>query len=91
MIWVLITFSKEYSTTITYPVVYKNIPLNKLLQEEPIKEIDVTIKATGFKILRTKARREPIQIQASKLNRNGKSSFYILPKNQFSKIEAQLL
>ena len=54
LIWLLITFSKEYTTVITYPVNYNNIAQNKLLQEIPVKKIDLSITATGFKILRAK-------------------------------------
>ena len=69
LIWLLITFSKEYTTVITYAVSYKNIPQNKLLQETPIKEIDITVKASGFKILR------------SNFKNNSSLCFYIRDEN----------
>lgn len=91
IIWLLITFSKEYTTVITHPVSYKNIAQNKLLQEAPIKEIDIAIKATGFKILRAKIGAKNINIEASNLQRKNGSKFYLLPKNQIKKIQKQLL
>lgn len=91
MIWLLITFSKEYTTIITYPVNYKNIAQDKLLQESPIKEIDISIKASGFKILRAKLKSEIINLDASSLQRKKNSKFYFLPKNQIIKIKRQLL
>ena len=69
LIWLLITFSKEYTTVITYPVAYNNIPQNKLLQEAPIKQVDLTIKASGFKIIRSKFKNKKIQLEASTLHR----------------------
>lgn len=90
-IWLLITFSKEYTTTITYTVNYKNIAQDKLLQETPLKEIDISIKATGFKIIRSKIRNKIIDLDASKLERKNTSRFYLLPKNQIQKIQNQLL
>lgn len=90
-IWLLITFSKEYTTTITYTVNYKDIAQDKLLQETPLKEIDISIKATGFKIIRSKIRNKIIDLDASKLERKNTSRFYLLPKNQIQKIQNQLL
>ena len=90
LIWLLITFSKEYTAVISYPVNYQNIAQNKLLQEAPIKEIDISIRATGFKILRAKLRSKKIDLEASSLKRKKNSQFYFLPKNQFTKIQRQL-
>lgn len=91
LIWLLITFSKEYTTVITYEVIYKNIPQNKLLQEAPINKIDITVKASGFKILRSNFKNKRIQLEASNLQRKENSKFYFLTKNQVMKIQKQLL
>lgn len=91
LIWLLIKFSKEYDSVITYAVNYTNIPQNRLLQETPTKEIDISIKATGFKILRSKFKNKKINLEASKLRKKKGSIFYILPENQTSKIQKQLL
>mgnify|MGYP000312494473 CR=1 FL=1 len=90
LIWLLITFSKEYTTVIKYAVNYNNIPQNKLLQEAPIKEIDITVKASGFKIIRSKFKNKKIQLEASNLKRSNNSKFYFLIKNQIIKIQKQL-
>lgn len=91
LIWLLITFSKEYTTVINYPVSYTNIAQDKLLQETPIKEINIIVKATGFKIIRAKIRNKTIQLDAAQLSRKRKSKFYFLPKIQKTKIQKQLL
>jgi hypothetical protein len=91
LIWLLITFSKEYTTVIKYAVAYNNIPQNRLLQETPINEINVTVKASGFKILRSHLKNKKIQLEASNLIRKQNSKFYFLVRNQFTKIEKQLL
>jgi len=91
LIWLLITFSKEYTTVITYPVNYNNIAQNKLLQEIPVKKIDLSITATGFKILRAKLTTKKINLDASRLRKKNASKFYFLPRNQTTKIEKQLL
>ncbi|PQJ82198.1 YbbR-like domain-containing protein [Polaribacter glomeratus] len=89
-IWLMITFSKEYSEVISYPVVYKNIQQDKLLQEAPIKQIDIAVKATGFKLLRANFTNKTIYLESSVLQRKKKSKFYLLVKNQFTKIQKQL-
>jgi hypothetical protein len=91
LIWLLITFSKEYTTVITYPVNYNNIAQDKLLQEIPIKKIDLSITATGFKILRAKLNTKKINLEASNLRKKSASKFYFLPRNQTTKIQKQLL
>lgn len=91
LIWLLITFSKEYKTVISYPVKYTNIAQDKLLQQTPVKEINLVIKASGFKILRTKFSQKTIQLDASKLRRKNKSKFFFLLDNQYSKVQSQLL
>ncbi|MCI2227897.1 hypothetical protein MC378_01875 [Polaribacter sp. MSW13] len=91
LIWLLITLSKEYNTIIRYPVIYKNIPQDKLLQEDPIKEIDLAVKATGFKLISSQFKHQTIAIEASSLQRNKSSKFYLLPKNQTVSIQKQLL
>jgi hypothetical protein len=89
-IWLLITFSKEYTTVINFPVEYSKIPQNKLLQEAPINEISLSIKASGFKLVKAKLKQEIIQLNASNLQRKTSSKFYFLPKNQIKNIQSQL-
>lgn len=90
LIWLLITFSKEYVAIVSYSVSYQNISQNKLLQEAPRKEIDISIKASGFKILRAKLWSKKIDLEASTLQRKKNSQFYFLPRNQFTRIQRQL-
>ena len=52
--WFMTKLSKEYEGTIKYPVVYNNLPDNKLLQENPLDFIEVYVKASGFKLISTK-------------------------------------
>ena len=52
--WFMTKLSKEYDSSIKYPVSYINLPSNKLLQEKPSEYIDVRIKATGFKLISSK-------------------------------------
>ena len=53
-LWSLNALSKDYTTTITYPVKYVNAPNNKFLSNEPPLELDVKVNAHGFTLLRNK-------------------------------------
>ncbi|WP_298777995.1 hypothetical protein [uncultured Polaribacter sp.] len=89
-IWLLITFSKEYTTVINFPVEYVKIEQNKLLQEVPLKEIGISVKASGFKLVGAKINPIKIQLNASNLQRKSISKFYFLPKYQVNNIQKQL-
>ena len=90
LIWLLITLSKDYTTTLTFPVNYINIPQDKLLQKEPTKEIDVIVKSSGFNILSSRFSSKSINLNASNLNRKSSSSYYFLTKNQINTVQKQL-
>ena len=52
VLWFLNALNKEYTTEITYPIKYTELPKGKLLVSEPPKEMTLTIKAHGFALLR---------------------------------------
>lgn len=90
LIWLLITLSKEYVTTISFPISYANIPQDKLLQETPLKELEIVVKTNGFKILRTRVNTKKISINASVLNKKSGLKYYILTRNHKNNIQKQL-
>lgn len=90
-IWVLITFSTEYKTVISYKVDFKNIPQKNILLETTQKKIDIFVKSTGFKLLWTQIFDKNIHLDISKINQKKGTKFYIFPKNQLSEIQKQLL
>lgn len=52
VLWFLNALNKEYTTEITYPIKYMDLPKGKLLVSEPPKEMTLAIKAHGFALLR---------------------------------------
>ena len=91
LIWLLITLSKEYVTTITLPVTYKKLPQNKLLQATPIKEINLQVKATGFKLIRANILKKTIALNVNNLVKKSSNLYYFLAKNQKQNIQKQLI
>lgn len=90
IIWILITLSKEYVTTINFPINYYGISQNKLLQATPTKELEIVVKANGFKILRTRINTVNIAINASALIKKKNTKHYLLVKNQKLSIQKQV-
>lgn len=90
LIWVIITFSKTYKTEVTFPVVFNNLPQDKLLKDNKKKEVILNIRSTGINIFRAKLFGKKINLDASNLRKNKKGQFYFLLSKQQSKIENQL-
>ncbi len=53
-LWFLNALSKDFSTSITYPVKYINPPSNQFLSNQPPSEIDIKVNAHGFTLLRNR-------------------------------------
>ena len=88
--WLLITLSKEYITTLTFPVKYTNIPQDKLLQKVSKKEIDIVVKASGFNILSSRFGQKSIALNAKSLHKKSSNKYYFLTRNQVTTIQKQL-
>lgn len=89
-IWLLINLSKEYETTLRYEVVYEKLAQNKVLQENPLKEIDLLVKANGFKLLAANFSSRKLSLLANKLRKKKGNNYYFLTKNQQINIQKQL-
>ncbi len=88
--WFLTKLSKEYESTIEYPVSYENLPTDKLLQEEPVKEIGVHIKTTGFKLISGKLFPRTLKIDGTNLYQKSGSNYYLLLNQQKLSIQRQM-
>ncbi|MDE5424296.1 hypothetical protein L3073_18960 [Ancylomarina sp. DW003] len=52
--WFLNALSKEYTTTVNYPVSYSDFPSKKILSNELPSRLRLTVRAYGFDLLRYK-------------------------------------
>jgi hypothetical protein len=91
LIWLLITLSKEYTTSIVFPVSYTDLPQDKLLEKDPVGEIEFLVKGSGFKILSSKFSRNSILLNTDNLGKKTATKYFFLPKNQQVNIQKQLL
>lgn len=88
--WFLTTLSKTYTTTLDFPIVFKNIPQNKRIKDKKEHNIKIEIEATGFKILACKFFRESLAFQANKLQKKTEDSYYLITQKQKNNILKQL-
>mgnify|MGYP005991211527 CR=1 FL=1 len=90
LFWLLIKMSKEYKSVISFPVEYVNIPQNKLIQKEPLQQIEIQIKASGFRLFGLNILKTKIELDARRLLRKSDSDYYFLLQNQKIDIQNQI-
>jgi hypothetical protein len=90
IIWLLITLSKEYTTTISFPISYSEISQNKLLLSARTNALEVVVNSNGFKILKTRFNTKEIKIKANTLIKKKGTKYYVLVKSQKQRIKKQL-
>ena len=90
--WLLMTLSKEYSTTVRFPVHYKNLPPDKVVSNNLPETVDIEIKAKGFDLLAYKFRKthDTIDIDMKDARAlNSKNVYYLLSNWRTDKVNAQ--
>ena len=90
LIWLLITLSKEYTISIIFPIKYTNIAQNKLLLAAQTKELEIVVKANGFKILKTRFNTKSIAIEGNAIIKKKGTKHYLLIKSQKQNILKQM-
>lgn len=88
--WFLIKLSKEYKTIISFPVEYVNVPQDKLIQETPLKEIEIQVKASGFRLFGLSLVNKTLTLDARKLQRKSLTDYYFVSNNHLIDIQNQL-
>lgn len=69
-LWFLIALSSESTSTLVYPIVYKNMPEKLLLANKPDSVLTVRVASGGFEMITLKylTRRNPVEIDLSDLD-----------------------
>ncbi len=88
-LWFLNALSKDYSTTISYPVRYVNPPNRQFLANNPPSKLELKVDAHGFTLLRHKLSLSfsPIILNLSTITRNisPENGTYAIPANSLMK------
>lgn len=85
----MLKLSKTYTSSAVFSIEYKNLPSDKLLQNNPVSELDLTLKGTGFSLLKYKATKHKISLNLSAIS-NKYRNYYVLPNNQLQSLSGQL-
>ena len=83
-LWFLNALSKNYTTTISHPVEYVNLPKNKFIVNNPPEKLNLRISAHGFALLRHKigSAFSPLEVNVSHLLENssgGSTGLFVIP------------
>lgn len=95
-IWFLNALGKNYTSVIEYPLVYTDLPEDRVFVGEMPEHLDLRINAHGYAILRYKTFRKPVpisfKVSAFTLNRPGEDSSraYILTRYLTEQVSRQL-
>lgn len=96
ILWFINALSKSYTTTISHPVEYVNLPKNRFFVNSPPQKLNLTIKAHGFTLARYKLIMSfiPLNLNISDLVKESPESLkglYIVPASYIkSTVETQL-
>lgn len=89
ILWLLIELSKTSIGTAKFKLEYTNVPANKLMQSKPISNLNITLKAPGFSLLKYKLKTQKIAVNLKNSVKSG-SNYYLLPNNQITYLNGQL-
>ena len=96
VIWLLSALSKNYTSEIEYPLVYTDIPEDRVFVGDLPEHLDLSINAPGYALLKYKVFRKPVpivfKVSAFTLNRPGQDSTraYILTRYLKDQVSRQL-
>ena len=91
IIWFLIALSKIHTSSAVFKIEYTNLPSGKLLQNKPISEIKLTLKGTGFSLLKFKTKQHKVAIDLFNVAKKNEGVYYVLPNNQLAELNSQLV
>ena len=90
LFWMLIKLSKEYTDVVKFKVEYTNFPKGKMLQEDPQKHIDVTIKTYGFNLIKYHIYKRDVSVDLHSVKRKKGLIYYQLANELLPQIQQQV-
>lgn len=91
-VWLLMSLSKEYVISVSFPVKYVNLPKDKLIANQLPEVIDLELRSTGFNLLvyKLKQHRETVMFDINDVKAsNKKNNYYILSNSRLDRITSQ--
>jgi hypothetical protein len=91
LIWLLITFSKEYVAQVSLTIAYDELPQDQRFQKAPENTLQIIARGTGFKLLSTRLFNHHVQLKSSNLTKKDKSRYFFLTSSQKVHVQKQLV
>ncbi len=91
-VWVLMSLTKEYVISVSFPVKYTNLPTDKLIVNQLPEIIDIEIKSSGFNLLfyKMKQHKETIMLDINDAKSTPvKNNYFINCNNHLDKVTSQ--
>lgn len=93
-IWLLNALSKNYNSVIEYPLVYTDVPEDRVFVGELPEHLDLSINAHGYALLRYKIFKKPVpisfKVSSFPQNRQENNRAYILTRYLNEQVRMQL-
>lgn len=89
LLWSLIKLSQHYDTTMTFNVAYGNVPQDRTLLGEPLKQIDVNLRGNGFRLLNYAFFKPTVMVDLNKVRAANNDLFYVNTNQDLSLIQGQ--
>ena len=90
LFWSLIKLSKNYISEVKFDLVDTDVPKNKLIQNEPDKTIQLTLRTVGFKLLKYGFKKKTLNYSLREIKRKKGSVYYSISKSNINNLQAQL-
>ncbi|MCK5907776.1 MAG: YbbR-like domain-containing protein [Flavobacteriales bacterium] len=88
--WLLIKFSKEYTSIVKFPVTYVSIPNGVVWGDRGEEYLYISTTTSGFQHLSYAFSTEEITLNLSRLRSLGNDQYFLLPKEQMNSIIQQV-
>jgi len=84
--WLLIKFSKQYTSIVQFPVEYTSIPNDLVWDAIPENSLYMSTTASGFQHLSYALWKQKVRLDMSKIRNLSGYQYYLIPKEQISEI-----
>ncbi|MBL7473669.1 CdaR family protein [Robertkochia sediminum] len=89
LIWLMITLSGKYITTVRMQVAYVNVPQEKLLLGDPDHYVDASVYANGYRLLNNRFFGKELALNVSSFNA-GKQGYYLTRTDLENQMKGEL-
>ena len=87
--WLILTLNRNYTSTIGYPILFKNLPNGKVILNTLPETVEIEISTNGFSMLFLKLSRRlpPLEINLLAFKNSNKQDYYhFILKHEIDKI-----